>query len=153
MSSCSARGQLGLAGSRDSRRRPGSERTRADRPRRVGYDPAQVELHRLAETLADRASPQRAVVAEQVGLGFDVIGPAPRAPPAANIRLRHSSPADDPATAQTPCKCGFDRIGPAFGRILAADQTVDDDLDLVICGQIERRSIERDGLPVDAERA
>ena len=60
-----------------SRRRPGGQRARADRPRRVGHDPAQVELHRPAETLADRAGPQRAVVAEQVGLGLDGIRPAP----------------------------------------------------------------------------
>ncbi len=82
------------------RSRPWSECSRADRSGRVGYDPAQVELHRPAESLADWASPQGAVVAEQVGLGLDVIGPAPRAPPAANISPRHF-PCDDPAAAQT----------------------------------------------------
>ena len=95
---------------------------------------APVELDRLAQAFAHRAGPEGTVVAEEVGLRLHVIGPAPTAPPAADVRLRFRA-GRDPAPSEPVGKRGFDRVSASFGRVAAPDEPVDDDLERSASGR------------------
>ena len=83
------------------RGRPGGDRAVAERLRRVGDDPAEVEVDDPAEPLARRAGAERAVVAEEPGVGLEVIEPAARAAPAL-VEGQRLGLGDRPGTARAP---------------------------------------------------
>ena len=95
---------------------PGGDRPVAERLRRVGDDPVEVKVDDPAEPLAGRAGSERAVVAEQAGVGLGVVAPA-----AGRIASpgRRSASARRRSTrhARAPGEGRLDRVEPPSGRL------------------------------------
>ena len=136
-------GQLVLGAGRG----PGGDGAVGDRLRAVGEDPVEVEVDHAAEPLAGRAGAERAVVAEQPGVGVAVVGPAAAAPPLPEeVERLAARLGDDPAPAQPLGERRLDRVEPPRRRLRTAHEAVDHH------GDSRARGVRRDRPRLDPGR-